>query len=185
MEQHVELDEHVKRRVAHDFAHRWASCLVIKHQDVGAHYVDISIAHEEVDLSLDAVSDTDIVWIHPRHKISLHIKRYLHACVECFRQASILWQRVDDELARVRLSRWLYELHRAHVCWAVINEAKYDGPFVRLSHDDAFDGLLDVVWACIEDWHDDNHLRQVSLLLSLLLLLSEALSLAIDTRVGT
>ena len=104
MEKHVKLDELVERWIAHDFAHCRAPCLIVEHQNVGAEDINLCIAYKEVDLSLDTVSDTDIIRVHPRHEIRLHIESYLHACIERFRKSSILWQRVDDKFAGVRLS---------------------------------------------------------------------------------
>ena len=65
----------------------------------------------------------------------------------------------------------------------VYESLHHDGSFVCLRHDYTLDSLLNVVWICIEDGHNDNYLRQICLLLNLLLLLGEGWGLGVCTSV--
>ena len=82
VEEHVEFDQFVLRRVADDFAGRGASRLVVENEDVRADDVDVSVSREVVHLGLDALGHTHIVRVHPCDEVRVLIQGDLHADVK-------------------------------------------------------------------------------------------------------
>ena len=61
VEQHVELNQFIERRVAHYFAHGCADGLVVEHQDVRADNIYVLVPEKEVDLSFNALSNAYVI----------------------------------------------------------------------------------------------------------------------------
>ena len=82
VKEHVKFDQTIKCWIADHFACRRTPCLIVKHHNVRPDDVDIRISSQEADLCFYALSYTDVIRVHSRDELSVHVKGNLHACVE-------------------------------------------------------------------------------------------------------
>ena len=115
VEQHVELYQAIESGVADDLRRREAAALVAEHEDVAAHDVHVGVALEVVYLCLDPLRNADVIRVHARDEICLHLKRNLHPPVECLSNATVLVEGEDADLARVHLLSRLEVLNSARI----------------------------------------------------------------------
>ena len=92
VKEHVKFDQTIERWIADHFACRRTSRLIVKHHNVRPNDVDIRISRQEADLCFYALSYTDVISVHSRDELSVHVKGNLHACVEGLWQSTILLQ---------------------------------------------------------------------------------------------
>ena len=90
VKEHVEFDQTIKRWIADHFACRRTPRLIVEHHYVRPNDVNIRVSRQEADLCFYALSYTDVICVHPRNELSMHVKGNLHACVEGFGQTTIL-----------------------------------------------------------------------------------------------
>ena len=85
VKEHVEFDQTIECRVADYFACSCTPRLIVEHHNVRPDDVDIRVSRQEADLCFYALGNTDVISVHSRDELGVHVHGNLHACVEGFR----------------------------------------------------------------------------------------------------